>query len=173
MKKKRNITSRRLIFTFGLTSILLFANLISIVGHAQNSGKLNVDANWKDLISSRKTAISQLPTYATYPLYATNWTDYAEKSIIDLLTFDESWFIEPATGIKGFRPYVKGADGWGGEDWTRDTSELISTIDVIWPLYRYLQLHPNATRQAEVEEFMENLPEYYWIREFALSHVYL
>ncbi|MHA2224089.1 MAG: hypothetical protein ACXAC8_02720 [Candidatus Hodarchaeales archaeon] len=159
MKKKWNITSRRRILTFGLICILtfgltcnlLFSNLIP-----------DVDSSWTDLISSRKKAISKLPTYATYPLYATNWTDYAEKSINDLLTFDESWFIEPATGIKGFRPYVKGADGWGGEDWTRDTSELISTIDVIWPLYQYLRLHPNATRQAEVEEFMEDLPEYYW-----------
>ena len=116
---------------------------------------------WDAMISDRKVALEILPNYVPFPENATTWADYAEKCYEDLLTFDESWFIEPSTGIKGFRPYVKGADGWGGEDWTREITELMAEMDVLWPMYRYLELHPNSTRQTMIEEFIQELPKYY------------
>ncbi|MFX0086040.1 MAG: hypothetical protein ACFFAU_10210, partial [Candidatus Hodarchaeota archaeon] len=62
---------------------------------------------------------------------------------------------------RSFRPYIKGADGWGGEDWTRESAELIATLDVIWPLFRYLELHPNRTREVSLNAFINSLPLYY------------
>ncbi|MFX1282976.1 MAG: hypothetical protein ACFFB5_04940 [Promethearchaeota archaeon] len=141
--------------------IFSFPNSLTITKQKQVPRSLEGDLYWDDMIDTSTAAIAALPTYANFPIDATNWTDYAEKCVKDLLTFDQSWFYEPSTGIKGFRPYVKGADGWGGEDWTRETVELMSTMDVIWPLYRYLQLHPNTTRQTELDEFITDLPKYY------------
>ena len=143
--------------------IILIISMAVTVGRVQNPMKTNnLKLEWEQMFNQVKGNIALLPTYDNFPENATTWEDYAEKSVKDLLTYDDSWFYEPSTGIKGFRPYVKGADGWGGEDWTREIAELMSSIDVIWPLYRYLQLHPNITRQTELEGFIVDLPEYYW-----------
>ncbi|MHA2362790.1 MAG: hypothetical protein ACXAC7_02450 [Candidatus Hodarchaeales archaeon] len=158
----RRISFRLLILVIGVSCLIITSLVVPVIGQISDSNKIdNYYSKWPDMITSRKTAIAKLPAFADYPDDATNWADYAEKSVIDLLTFDESWFIEPSTGIKGFRPYVDGADGWGGEDWSRESSELIATLDVIWPLFRYLQLNPNSTRQTMVDEFIQDLPEYY------------
>ena len=162
MRKTMSNKSNYLAITLVLSFIILFSNTITIIGQIQVPKNLEVYTNWTDMINTRKAAIATLPAYGAFPAKATNWTDYAEKSVRDLLTYDDSWFYEPSTDIKGFRPYVKGADGWGGEDWTRETAELMSSMDVIWPLYRYLQLHPNTTRQTELGEFIADLPKYYW-----------
>ncbi|MHA2096310.1 MAG: hypothetical protein ACW98F_16945, partial [Candidatus Hodarchaeales archaeon] len=140
---------------------MLFSPTVQVVfSQSESIDGANVYTDWESMISSRKTAIGVLPALADFPDYATNWTDYTQRSIEDLLTFDECW-INLTGGNIGFRPYVKGADGWGGDDWTRDSSELIATVDVIWPLYRYLQLHPNSTQQSLVDEFINSLPLYY------------
>ena len=99
-----------------LSIIILFSNGIMSISGIQVLRNVENNMNWTDMVTTSKTAISTLPSYTTLPPHATNWSDYAERSINDLLKFDDSWFNEPSTGIKGFRPYVKGADGWGGED---------------------------------------------------------
>ncbi len=134
--------------------------LLLVFNQPEPINKVNIYTDWDSMITSRKAAINTLPAYTEFPEYATNWTDYTRKSIDDLLTFDECW-INLSGGNIGFRPYVKGADGWGGEDWTRESSELIATVDVIWPLFRFLQLHPNSTQQSLVDEFINSLSLYY------------
>ncbi|NHJ01177.1 MAG: hypothetical protein EAX86_03500 [Candidatus Heimdallarchaeota archaeon] len=117
---------------------------------------------WEAMISQKKTDLETLPSYSNFPENATSWTDYAEKSIEDLMIFDLSWIIEPITNIKGFRPYVKGTDGWGGADRIREIVELMSTMDVIWPLYQYLRLFPsNTSRMNILEDMINDLPDYY------------
>jgi hypothetical protein len=37
----------------------------------------------------------------------------------------------------------------------------MAMMDVLWPMYRYLQLHPDPERQALIEEFINELPKYY------------
>lgn len=116
---------------------------------------------WQQMIAERQAALATLPGYAEFPENATTWSDYAERCFVDLLTYDDAWFEEPSTGITGFRPYVKGTDGWGGARRTRRITELIAEMDVLWPMYRYLQLHPDPERQAMVDEFISELPTYY------------
>jgi hypothetical protein len=117
--------------------------------------------SWEKATNDRKAALATLPGYAEFPEHATTWADYAERCFEELLTLDDCWFTEPSTGIKGFRPYVKGTDGWGGADRTREITELMAEMDVLWPMYRYLQLHPDPERQAMVDEFINELPKYY------------
>ena len=62
------------------------------------------------MFESRKAALATLPGYAPFPAEGLNWTDFADRIVADLLTFDACWFTDPKTGIKGFRPYVKGTD---------------------------------------------------------------
>ena len=116
---------------------------------------------WENMIAQRIEVIRTLSGYAEFPENATTWGDYAERSFEELLKFDDSWFIEPSTGIKGFRPYVKGADQWGGASRTREITELMAAMDVLWPMYRYLQLHPDPEKQGMVDEFINELPKYY------------
>jgi hypothetical protein len=117
--------------------------------------------SWERVTAAGKAAIATLPGYAEFPENATTWADYAERCFEELLTLDDCWFTEPSTGIKGFRPYVKGTDGWGGADRTREITELMAEMDVLWPMYRYLQLHPDPERQAMVDEFINELPKYH------------
>lgn len=140
--------------------ILLISANPAVNGHNQAITSLNVDLTWSNMINNRKTAISKLPAYADYPDNATSWTDYAERSFEELLIEDDCWISE-ATVDKGFRPYVKGADGWGSGSWVRSSTELMAGIDVLWPMYRYLQLNPNSTRENMVTEFINELPNYY------------
>ena len=107
--------------------------------------------SWEKVIADRKAALATLPGHAEFPEGAMTWADYAERCFEELLTFDDCWFTEPSTGIKGFRPYVKGTDGWVGADRTREITELMAEMDVLWPMYRYLQLHPDSKRQAMVD----------------------
>jgi hypothetical protein len=123
--------------------------------------ELNPQDPWSIMIHSRIKALASLPGYSDFPEKATSWKDYTERMIEELLIYDMSWFDEPSTGIRGFRPYVKGTDQWGGTDRTRQITELIASVDVLWPLYRYLQLHPDADNQAMVDEFMDELPKYH------------
>jgi hypothetical protein len=113
------------------------------------------------VIESRRAIFAALPGYDVFPKNATTWADYAERAFADLLTFDDCWFVEPTTGITGFRPYVKGTDQWGGADRTREITELMAMMDVLWPMVRYLQLHPDADRQAQIDAFIAELPKYY------------
>ncbi|MHA2139496.1 MAG: hypothetical protein ACW98G_16545 [Candidatus Hodarchaeales archaeon] len=145
---------------FSVLSILFSPITQIVISQSESIDEANIYIDWDSMIKSRKTAINTLPAYTEFPEHATNWTDYTQKSIDDLLTFDECW-INLSGGNIGFRPYVKGADGWGGEDWTRESSELIATVDVIWPLLRYLELHPNSTQQSLVDEFINSFPLYY------------
>ncbi|MHA2297726.1 MAG: hypothetical protein ACXADA_16985 [Candidatus Hodarchaeales archaeon] len=116
--------------------------------------------NWDEMIASRKTALAKLPGYDDFPDNATTWEDYAERCFEELLIEDDSWTIE--AGVKSFRPYVKGADGWGeNPEWIRESTELMAAMDVLWPMYRYLQIHPNGTRQTMVDEFIQEMPKYY------------
>ncbi|PWI48940.1 hypothetical protein CEE45_04210 [Candidatus Heimdallarchaeota archaeon B3_Heim] len=156
------LSVRYVLVMFSVLSVLLSSTTPIVFSLPEFNTGVNIYTDWNSMITSRKTAIDILPAYADYPDHATNWTDYTKKSIDDLLTFDECW-INLSGGNIGFRPYVKGADGWGGEDWTRESAELIATVDVIWPLYRYLQLQPNSTQQSLVEEFINSLPLYYSI----------
>jgi hypothetical protein len=116
---------------------------------------------WGEMIEGRKQAIATLPSWAPFPEQATTWQDYAQHCFTELLTPDDCWFVEPSTGIQGFRPYVKGTDGWGGPDRTREITELMAEMDVLWPMYRYLQIHPDPTRQALVDAFIAELPKYF------------
>ena len=109
----------------------------------------------------RQEALATLPGYDQFPARATTWRDYAQRTVDNLLTYDDCWFREPSTGIQGFRPYVKGTDGWGGPTRTRRIIELMAAIDVLWPMYRYLQLHPDVDKQALLDQFIEELPKYY------------
>ena len=113
------------------------------------------------MIESRQAALATLPGYALFPAEGLSWTDYADRIVTNLLTFDACWFVDPRTNIKGFRPYVKGTDQWGGATRTRQITELMSMMDVLGPLYRTLQLHPNPQRQALVDEFIGELPKFY------------
>ena len=158
--KTNLITLRRIFILIGIFSLLFSMFNQPVMNHTETPTDVEAYVDWTTMINSRKDAISTLPAYAIYPDNATNWEEYAELSIEDLLSFDDCW-INISGGNIGFRPYVKGADGWGGDDWTRQSHELIATVDVIWPLYRYLQLHPNSTRQSLVEEFISSLPLYY------------
>jgi hypothetical protein len=128
------------------------------------SYEFDTDGPWAEMVASRKSALSKLPRYDEFPDNATTWADYAERSFKELLTFDECWIDQPSTGIRGYRPYVKGTDQWGGASRTREITELMAGMDVLWPMYRYLQLHPDEGRQAMVEEFINELPKYYNIR---------
>lgn len=125
------------------------------------SYEFDTDGHWAEMVASRKSALSKLPRYDEFPDNATTWADYAERSFKELLTFDECWIDQPSTRIRGYRPYVKGTDQWGGASRTREITELIAGMDVLWPMYRYLQLHPDEGRQAMVEEFINELPKYY------------
>ncbi|MCD4684301.1 MAG: hypothetical protein K8S97_00005, partial [Anaerolineae bacterium] len=44
---------------------------------------------------------------------------------------------------------------------TRAITELMAMMDVLWPMARYLQLHPDAERQAFVDRLIAELPKYY------------
>jgi hypothetical protein len=123
--------------------------------------KFDTDGPWAEMVASRKSALSKLPRYDEFPDNATTWADYAERSFKELLIFDECWIDQPSTGIRGYRPYVKGTDQWGGASRTREITELMAGMDVLWPMYRYLQLHPDEERQAMVEAFINELPKYY------------
>jgi hypothetical protein len=116
---------------------------------------------WQKMREKRKAALATLPGYDAFPANATTWHDYAQRAFDDLLTHDDCWFDEPSTGIRGFRPYVKGTDGWGGVSRTRRITELMAEMDVVWPMYRYLQLHPDEESQVQVDEFIAELPKYY------------
>jgi hypothetical protein len=116
---------------------------------------------WEKAMQDRKAALAKLPGLDAFPPEATTWRDYAGRTFEELLTFDDCWFDEPSTGIRGFRPYVKGADCWGGASRSREITELMAEMDVLWPMYRYLQLHPNPEVQAQIEEFIAELPKYY------------
>jgi hypothetical protein len=141
--------------------LILFISVVpSVNGKVLERMSPDVDITWQNMINNRKTAISLLPAFAEYPENATSWTDYAEKCFENLLIEDECWISE-ATVDKGFRPYVKGADGWAPGSWTRQTTELMAGMDVLWPMYRYLQLHPNNTRETMVDDFIKELPNYY------------
>jgi hypothetical protein len=140
--------------------ILLISAIPSVHGQNQVITSLDVDLTWNTMITNRKTAISSLPAYADFPDNATSWTDYAEKSFEELLIEDDCWISEGSVD-KGFRPYVKGADGWGPGSWVRTSTELMAGIDVLWPMYRYLQLNPNSTREDNVTEFIVELQNYY------------
>lgn len=120
--------------------------------------------DWETMISTIRYNIQTLPTYDVFPINATSWTDYADKTFEDLLVYDLSWFTKSYTNfdIKGYRPYVKGADGWGAPSWERDHTELMAEMDVLWPMYRFLQLNPNNTRQVLVDDFINELPKFYW-----------
>ena len=109
IKKNSRIKNNRVIqmankyniFTILLVFILLLSFLFA-VNQASISEPRTIDSvftDWTELISSRKSAIAMLPSYADFPENATLWEDYAEKSIEDLLTFDNSWFIEPVIFI--------------------------------------------------------------------------
>ena len=158
--KLNHFTVRYVFIIFSILSVLFSPTAQLVISQSESINAVNIYTDWELMITSRKTAIETLPAVAEFPEYATNWTDYTQKSIEDLLTFDECW-INLSGGNIGFRPYVKGADGWGGEDWTRESSELIASVDVIWPLFRYLQLHPNSTQQLLVDEFINSFPLYY------------
>ncbi len=151
---------RKVILLFIAFSIPVLPTVSMVFSQSRGVDEITIYTDWDSMIKSRKTAINKLPAYTEFPEYATNWTDYTQNSIDDLLTYDDCW-INLSGGNIGFRPYVKGADGWGGEDWTRESSELIATVDVIWPLYRYLQLHPNSTQESLVNEFIDSFPLYY------------
>ena len=125
------------------------------------SDKFDTDGPWAEMVASRKSALSKLPRYDEFPDNATTWADYSEQSFKELLIFDESWIDQPSTGIRGYRPYVKGTDQWGGASRTREITELMAGMDVLWPMYRYLQLHPDEERQAMVAAFINELPKYY------------
>lgn len=159
-KKKYLLFKSSLFLTFIILSISLAFFLSDGRKEKTETGEAFF-ADWNSMITDRKGSLSTLPTYTAFPENATTWADYSEKCFVDLLTFNDSWFIEPSTGIKGFRPYVKGTDGYGGQDWTRDIAELMAEMDVLWPMYRYLELHPNSTRQTMIEEFIQELPKYY------------
>ncbi len=159
MRKKGKITLN-LFFTLGLLLILLFSISIPVISKISIPGSLEAYTNWTDMINSRKSAIAKLPAYDDFPDNATSWADYAERCFEDLLKYDDCWTSE-ATVEKGFRPYIKGADGYGGSTWTRQSTELMAAMDVLWPMYRYLQLHPNASRQTMVGDFIQELPDYY------------
>ena len=120
---------------------------------------------WQKMREKRQAALATLPGYDEFPASATTWRDYAQRTFDDLLTQDDCWFDEPSTGIRGFRPYVKGTDGWGGATRTREITELMAEMDVLWPMFRYLQLHPDPERQAQVDEFIpvtrDNYEHYY------------
>ncbi len=126
----------------------------------------NVSAfkNWKTMISKIRSNLLTLPTHDVFPEQATSWTDYANKTFEDLLIYDLSWFTKTYSDfdIVGYRPYVKGADGWGAPSWERDHTELMAEMDVLWPMFRYLQLNPNSTRQTMVNDFINELPKFYW-----------
>jgi len=157
------IGSHRIIkiaFLLLITHALTIISTVIISANSETYIIHNVDFTWESLFDTRKSAISTLPAYAEFPENATTWADFSEKGIEELLTFDVSW-LNIGGNKRSFRPYVKGADGWGGSDWTRGSTELMATMDVIWPLYRYLELHPNSTRSDELDEFIQSLPLYY------------
>ena len=134
---------------------ILFTRLLSLF---QAEG---VATAWEKAIQERKAALAQLPGLEPFPANATTWRDYAQHTFDELLIEDDCWFDEPDTGIRGFRPYVKGTDGWGGVLRIRTITELMAEMDVLWPMYRYLQLHPDPEAQAVVNEFIGELPKYY------------
>ncbi|MFX0013161.1 MAG: hypothetical protein ACFFB2_04975 [Promethearchaeota archaeon] len=121
----------------------------------------NFQKNWKEMEVATKTNLATLPRYDEFPENTTSWSDYAEKCFEELLIFDECWINETSINVTGFRPYVKKTDGWGGEDRTREITELMASMDVLWPMYRYIQLHPDETRENLIKEFIDELPKYY------------
>ncbi|MFX0205502.1 MAG: hypothetical protein ACFFDT_05910 [Candidatus Hodarchaeota archaeon] len=134
------------------------------VWKTQPTSKTSAFTDWKSMISKIKSNLEYLPTYDTYPEPATSWTEYADNTFEELLLEDLCWFTKPYSNfeIVGYRPYVKGADGWGAPTWERDHTELMAEMDVLWPMYRYLQINPNSTRQTMVNDFIDELPKYYW-----------
>ncbi len=118
---------------------------------------------WTDMIKNRQSAISTLPTYTSFAENATTWQEYANKCIDAFLTYDDCWTYgkDNEDNITGFRAYVKNAHGWMWPEGYRNITELMAGIDVLWPLYRYLQLHPNSTRQTMVDMFINELPKYF------------
>lgn len=130
-------------------------------GTSQSDNDQRHTDSWSAMITRQQANLAMLPGLGAFPDHATTWADYAARTFEELLIEDLCWFHEPNTGIMGFRPYVKGTDQWGGADRTREITELMSTMDVLWPMYRYLQLHPNRERQNLVDAFIDELPKYY------------
>ncbi|MHA2363084.1 MAG: hypothetical protein ACXAC7_03940 [Candidatus Hodarchaeales archaeon] len=150
--------------------MIIIVSSFSTIGQDQQPQKVNVlEKFWTNLINDRQNAIETLPTYVEFAENATSWADYADKTFSDLLVYNDSWSNpeDNADGIKGFRPYVANTD-WkyddgsdGAVDGTRQITELMAGIDVLWPMYRYLELHPNTARQVMVDEFIQELPKYF------------
>jgi hypothetical protein len=153
-------TALMAVFVFALSGCLP-GNTAMPPEETREIDELVLPERWAKAIGERQAALSQLPAYAEYPEGASTWALYAERTIEDVLTDDDSVFEEPSTGITGLRPYVKGTDGWGGPERTREITELMAAMDVLWPLYRYLQLHPDTGRQELVESLIAELPKYY------------
>lgn len=143
----------------GCSLAVLLPVLLSLPA-APSDGAL-AGEDWEAMIASRRAVLASLPTYAAGPAGAASWSALASGTMADLLREDLSWFVEPDTGITGFRPYVKGTDQWGGADRTREITELMAMMDVLWPMARYLQLHPDPERQALLDQFIGELPKYY------------
>lgn len=147
-------------------TLIIILYMISLINTPDNSEKpfeISIFENWNDLIENRRLAIRTLPTYTDFLENATTWEDYANKAFNDLLVYNSSWTYaeDNQDNITGFRPYVSGTDGYGGKDKVRNITELMAGMDVLWPMYRYLQLHPNSTRETMVNVFIQELPKYF------------
>ncbi len=151
---------KRNYLAFIILGIIFSANIVVFCNFAPDPFRFK----WDDMIASVKNNIATLPSYAQYPAGATNWTRYADACFDDLMIEDASWTVwnaGPGTSVVGYRPYVKGTDGWDGVNRTREHLELMACMDALLPQYRYLQLIPNATRQALVNQLIANLSMFY------------
>ncbi|MFX0086033.1 MAG: hypothetical protein ACFFAU_10175 [Candidatus Hodarchaeota archaeon] len=151
-----------------LTSFILAVVLVGIVmggivGINILFPQKSFEEIWIDMIKERQKAINTLPTYSEFSENVSSWEDYADKCIIDILKHDDCWTYaqDNEDNITGFRAYVKNAHGWKWPNGYRNVTELMAGIDVLWPMFRYLQLHPNPVRGSMIDLFINELAKYY------------
>ena len=92
------------------------------------------------------------PIPARYP-DALSWQEIAARTLQDL-THDACWVT--AQGQEGLRAYVRGSSAVGRDK--QHGFELMTQLDVLWPLLLWRQHHPDPRADALVDRLLKTLP---------------
>lgn len=101
-----------------------------------------------------------------WPKCASTWKNFAAGTVANLQNKAETE-VE-ANGHTGLSAYVKQTS----QLWKQPANnfELMTLADVLWPSLLYLRLHPTPAFQAECEEFLDDLPDFYHSDTHSISN---
>jgi hypothetical protein len=93
----------------------------------------------------------------TWPVCATNWTEFAGGTVRDLQVKDAT--MAEADGHRGLRAYVKESS----QIWKQsgDNFELMTIADVLWPALLYSRLNPSAGFESQCKDLLSDMPGFF------------